>query len=288
MARNFSERTSRNAPRLPAYTATGETAWTTTLQRLDRRIADAAIEYLQDIRRRGLIIDGRAWARELDRLSSGRPVDYSRAGLPLLYALRYMPKRVITLMGAFAFADPSPSAVLDIGTGTGATLMAAQMLLPSNVRLIGLDSSQEMLRFAAQTQRTQHSPAQVIEGTLEDVVDSGLPLAADFVTFSATLLRGFTEWGRLAQSLADAGVARVLAVEPESRVSLLDAFASALSDTTWEVSRSSTSALPRFMKADISLPGITRVWRQLGAPGSFRPQTWWDPPGASYLLATRT
>jgi len=265
-----------------------EAAWPVTLQRVDRAVADAAVGYLQDLRQRGVIIDPLAWVRELDRLASGRRLDYSHTGLPALYAIRYMPKRVISLLGALAFAGIRIPSLLDVGTGTGAAIVAAQVLSSRDAEYAGLDSSQEMLNFAAQTQRARPKPARFIEGSLESFARSGLPVAADLVTFSAPFPRDFALWSQLARVLESSQATHILAVEPETRGFLLDAFSRTLASSShWRISRSHTGHLPDFMKSDLPLPAITRVWRQLGMPGSYRPQAWWEPPGDQYLLATR-
>ena len=70
----------------------------------------------------------------------------------------------------------------------------------------------------------------------------------------------------------------MLAVEPESHAFLLDSFEVAVQRSGWHTSRSTSDDVPAFMKDDRPFPGLTRFWRHLGAPGAYRPQTWWEPP----------
>ena len=234
--------------------------WATTLARLDRIVADAARSYLQDLRGRGVPDDLEAWTRESNRLMRGQPTDYALPGLPLMYALRYMPKRVILLY---------PDAQLS---------------------LTGIDASAEMLRFARGTQTHQRSKAMFTEGTIESLLgDPRLLKSTEMVTFSAPFDRAFSAWNPLAVALSRGSTRSVLAAEPESRKFLLDNFELALGRLGWDTRRfASESAVPAFMKEDRALAGLTRFWRHLGQSGLNRPQTWWEPPADEYLIASRT
>lgn len=267
--------------------------WATTLARLDRIVADAARSYLQDLRGRGVPDDLEAWTRELNRLMRGQPTDYALPGLPLMYALRYMPKRVISLMGALSQMKPADRSgqVVDIGTGTGATVVAMQLLYPdAQLSLTGIDASAEMLRFARGTQTHQRSKAMFTEGTIESLLgDPRLLKSTEMVTFSAPFDRAFSAWNPLAVALSRGSTRSVLAAEPESRKFLLDNFELALGRLGWDTRRfASESAVPAFMKEDRALAGLTRFWRHLGQSGLNRPQTWWEPPADEYLIASRT
>lgn len=71
--------------------------WQLLHDRLDAVVADAAISYLQLLAIRRIPIRPALWSRELDELRMGREPDYAMPGFPLLYALRYMPRRVISV-----------------------------------------------------------------------------------------------------------------------------------------------------------------------------------------------
>lgn len=266
--------------------------WQGTIERLDRVIADASRAYLQELRGRGVIIDPPAWARELDLLTRGRPLDYGRPGLPFMYALRYMPRRVISLLGALVEVSPDrlPRALTDVGSGTGATVIAAQFLSPTtDVQLTGIDASSEMVAFARHTQAGLRHPATFVESTIASLIDAPHSVQdSELVTFSAPFDRAFGQWEHLATALDTGAVRSVLAVEPESRAFLLDRFEQALGARGWQTRRSGSGNLPDFMKAERHLPALTRLWRQVGAPGSYQPQTWWEPPTDDYLIALRS
>lgn len=42
--------------------------------------------------------------------------------------------------------------------------------------------------------------------------------------------------------------------------------------------------IPGFMKEDRPLNGVLHLWRRVGSPGTYRPQTWWELPADSYPL----
>ena len=266
--------------------------WGGVVDRLDRVITDAARAYLQGLRHRDIPIDPLAWARELDRLTQGRPLDYGRPGLPLMYAVRYMPRRVISLMGALSIATSGRPLVslVDVGSGTGATIVAIQLLYASlEPPLTGVDASQEMVEFARRTQDARRHQAAFVEGTIESLINDPAPIASsDLVTFSAPFDRTFNQWAPLAAALDTTETQSVLAVEPESRAFLLYQFEAAFRRHGWQTRRSGSRDIPAFMKAERPLPGLTRFWRQIGAPGAYQPQTWWEPPADEYLIASRS
>lgn len=267
--------------------------WQQMASRLDRIASDAARAYLQGLRGRDVPIDPLGWSRELERLIRGAPIEYGREGLPLMYALRYMPKRVVALLGALTGGlTELPSTLLDVGTGTGATLVALQLLHPdAQTQLTGLDASLEMLEFARGTQAGRSRPAALVYGTIEGLMEDPGPFAgAEVVTFSAPFARDFDEWPRLADALSRPAHAtrRIIVVEPEFRVHLVDGFEAALRERGWEVRRASSAGLPDFMKEPRGMHSLIRVWRQLGSPGSFQPQIWWEPPADEYLFASRS
>lgn len=63
------------------------------------------------------------------------------------------------------------------------------------------------------------------------------------------------------------------------------AYVQELQEAGFTTVRSNSDTLPAFMKMDVPLPRVTRVWRQIGMPGSYRPQVRWEPPGDQYLFA---
>jgi SAM-dependent methyltransferase len=262
--------------------------WQTKLDRIDRLVASAGSGYLQELRQRGERVDTAAWSRELDLLARGRNVDYALPGLPLMYAIRYMPKRIIALLGELSelSLEEPPRSVLDVGVGTGAVPAAIQMLWPvAATTIAGIDASPEMLRFAAVSQRDARKPASFSERTLEDLMgDRALLRNVDLVTFSAPFNRAFAEWDRLARALR-APSRRVFATEPSSRSYLLDSFELALRAEGWATRRGTSDTIPAAMREVRELPAVTRFWRRIGSPGPYQPQTWWEPPHEQFLFA---
>lgn len=68
-----------------------------------------------------------------------------------MYAIRYMPKRIIALMGELSLAglESRPASAFDVGVGTGAVPAALRLLWPTaHIDVRGIDASAEMLEFA--------------------------------------------------------------------------------------------------------------------------------------------
>lgn len=195
-------------------------------------------------------------------------------------------------MGALSIATSGRPLVslVDVGSGTGATIVAIQLLYASlEPPLTGVDASQEMVEFARRTQDARRHQAAFVEGTIESLINDPAPIASsDLVTFSAPFDRTFNQWAPLAAALDTTETQSVLAVEPESRAFLLYQFEAAFRRHGWQTRRSGSRDIPAFMKAERPLPGLTRFWRQIGAPGAYQPQTWWEPPADEYLIASRS
>ena len=110
--------------------------WRVLHDRLDAAVAGAASLSLQRFTSRPFAVASDRWSRELDELRMKREPDYAVPGVPLVYALRYMSRRVISVLGALSTIDGDgfPTAVLDVGSGTGATALALNLLRPTHGR----------------------------------------------------------------------------------------------------------------------------------------------------------
>ncbi len=99
--------------------------WRQLVERLDRAVAEAARGYMKQLQARHIPLTPAAWAQELDELARGREPDFRTPGLPLVYALKYMPRRVISVLGSLLTlaSDRYPTNVLDMGSGTGAAAL---------------------------------------------------------------------------------------------------------------------------------------------------------------------
>ncbi len=125
--------------------------WRQLHERLDRAIAETAMLYLQRLANRRIPIRPTAWNDEIDELRLGREPNYDMPGVPLGYALRYMPRRVISVLGSLMHVldERYPMSVLDVGSGTGATTLALELLeVPKAIHVRGLEASREMIAFA--------------------------------------------------------------------------------------------------------------------------------------------
>ncbi len=267
--------------------------WRTVLERLDATISDAASLYLQKLAVRRIPITPAVWSRELDELRMGREPDYGLPGFPLVYALRYMPRRVISVLGSLLLVSEGrpPTSVLDVGSGTGATALALDLLdSAASVEMVGLDPSQEMTMFAESLRLSGPVSARYERGSLADILSGRRDLRnSNLIVFSAPFPYGFDEVGALAGALGDYRSRRdqmILVVEPVAKSDVIDLFQRRLRAQGWPIRRFRGSDLPELMTAnDLPLNRLVRVWRRLGSPGSSPPRTWWDPPDDRFLVA---
>lgn len=267
--------------------------WRRLAEKLDRAVAEAARLYFQRLAGRHIRIDPKRWSSELDELRLQREPDYDRPGLPLVYALKYMPRRVISIFGSLLFilGDQYPTSVLDVGSGTGSTALALDLLnAPRHINLLGIEPSREMIAFAECSQYRARVSARYKEGSVAGGSLSHLPLeSCDLVVFSACFPYRFAEWSPLLGALGDYEDNEgkmILAVEPEGKADLLDSFARRLRARGWPTQTFCCHDLPELIKRDdVALKDVREVWERIGSPGSTPPRTWWNPPDDKFLIA---
>jgi len=202
-----------------------------------------------------------------------------------------MPRRVVPIYGSLlrAFDEWHPASVLDIGSGTGATALALDLLnLPRHVILAGIEPSREMIVFS-QCSRCQHRvSASYGQGRMTDLAKTGMSLDPfDLIVFSACFPYGFDDWDPLMSAL---GARRgneskmILVVEPDAKQELLTSFRRRLAARGWPTATFCCHDLPEVMKDDtLPLPDMQNVCRRLGLDG--QPKTWWSPPNDRLLVA---
>lgn len=267
--------------------------WRRLAEKLDRAVAEAARLYLQRLTSRHIRIDPERWSDELDELRLQREPDYDRPGLPLVYALKYMPRRVISILGSLLhiLGDRYPTSVLDVGSGTGATALALDLLnAPRHINLLGIEPSREMTAFAECSQYRARVSARYNEGSVASGSLSRLPLESfDLVVFSACFPYRFADWSPLLAALGgyeDNEGKMILAVEPDGKADLLHSFARRLRARGWPTQTFCCHDLPELIKRDdIPLKDMQEVWKRIGSPGSTPPRTWWNPPDDKFLVA---
>lgn len=267
--------------------------WRRLVERLDKAVAEAAREYLRQLHARRVPIRPDNWDLELDELRLAREPDYDKPGLPLVYALKYMPCRVISILGSLltVSVDRYPASVLDVGSGPGATALALDLInAPRHVNLLGIEPSREMIVFADSSRFTSRVTARYQEGSLVDGTLGRLPLEPfDLLVLSASFPYHFDEWGPLLGALGshqeNAGK-MILAVEPEAKADILDSFGRRLRAMGWPTKTFCCHDLPEVIKRDdVPLKNIQEVWKRIGSPGSAPPRTWWNPPSDKFLIA---
>jgi len=270
--------------------------WQSLHAGLDRAVADAALTYMRRLhiqRVSGRYVAGtpERWGEELDELRLRREPDYDMPGVPLVYALRYMVRRVISISGALSAVSGGryPTTVLDVGSGTGASAVAIDLMnMPGHISLLGVEPNKEMIAFAESFRPFRRVSARYLTGSFADLadVDGGLK-GFDLVVFSAAFPYGFDEWSSVADAIGNYPGSKdklILAIEPEAKSGLLDEFQSALQKRGWPTGRFCCHDLSELMKQDLPLPEITSVLTRLGSPGS-PSQSWWSPPDDRFLIA---
>lgn len=265
--------------------------WRRIVERLDKAVSESARAYLAHLHTRRVPIRLDHWDDELEELRLKREPEYDLPGLPLVYALKFMARRVVSILGSLLLLDLDryPSSVLDIGSGTGATAVALDLLdAPRHITLTGLEPSQEMRTFANSSRFFGRVTARYIEGSISDGSLSNLTMHHyDLVVLSATFPYHFDDWQPLLDGLAAHDEGRmILAIEPEAKAPILDSFSRRLGARGWPIIRRNSTELPETItRDDIFLKSTGNLWERLGSPGSIAPRTWWTPPDDRYLVA---
>jgi len=267
--------------------------WRRLHERLDRAVAEAARLYLQRLTTGHIRIDPEKWSDDLDELRLQREPDYDTPGLPLVYALKYMPRRVVSIVGSLLtiLDEQYPTSVLDIGSGTGSTALALDLLnLPRHINLLGLEPSREMIAFAECSRYPARVSANYRQGSIVGLGRNDVSSEPfDLLVFSACFPYGFSDWGPLSEALGNYDQHKdqmILVVEPDAKSGILDSFERRLKGRGWPTRRLCCHDLPELIKRDdLPLKGMLDVWRRLGSPDSTRPRTWWNPPDDRFLIA---
>jgi SAM-dependent methyltransferase len=283
----------RRAENIQASRAPSEYEWRRLHERLDRAVAEAARFYLQGLATRGISVDAQKCSEELAELRFGREPDYDLPGLPLLYALKYMPRRVVCTFGSLLSVLDSwyPTSVLDIGSGPGTTALAMDLLnLPRHINLVGIEPSREMITFSESSRYRDRVSAVYRQGAISDLIGGDIPFEPfDLLVFSACLPYSFDDWNPLLTALGGyegCESKMILMVEPGAKAEFLTSFARQLRARGWPTVTFCCHDLPDVVKDDgLPLRNMMNVWWRLGLDEASRPRTWWNPPDDKFLIA---
>jgi SAM-dependent methyltransferase len=267
--------------------------WRRLHDRLDQAVASVALDYLHKLAIRRIHINVQQLSDELDELRLGREPDYNMPGLPLVYALKYMPKRIISIFGSLLSVLDGwyPKSVLDVGSGTGATAIAIDLLnLPHHINLLGIEPSQEMILFSEGSRWQNRVSTKYRQGSIADLAKDSLSnMPFELVVLSACFPYDYDDWSPLLAAFGDykgQDSKMVLAVEPDAKADLLVSFQKRLRSRGWPTITFCCHDLPDNIKDDtLPLPQMTNVWQRLGMDDSSRPKTWWNPPDDKFLVA---
>jgi SAM-dependent methyltransferase len=267
--------------------------WRRLHERLDRAVAEAARVYLQRLASRHVPVNAREWSDELDELRLGREPDYDVPGLPVVYALKYMPRRVVSILGSLlsVLGDWYPASVLDVGSGTGATALALDLLnLPRHINLVGIEPSQEMIIFSECSRYRDRVSTRYRQGSIADLAKGGICAEPfDLLVFSACFPYGFDDWSPLLTAIGHyegRESKMILVVEPDDKYEFLTSFQRRLTARGWPTVTFCCHDLPDILKEDaLPLREMLNVWWRLGLDDSGGPRTWWNPPNDKFLVA---
>ena len=131
-----------------------------------------------------------------------------------------------------------PSTVLDVGSGTGATTLAFDLLHPTGrIAVVGIAPSGEMKSFAESLSLRGHVSASYRQESAADVIaNPTLVRACDLIVFSACFPYGFDGWEKIGASLGDYrsfDSGAVLVIEPDAKSDALDSLQRVLRGRGW-------------------------------------------------------
>jgi SAM-dependent methyltransferase len=270
-----------------------EYEWRRLHEKLDRAVGEMSFDYLRGLAIRRKRVSTQRLIDELAELRLGREPDYEMPGLPLVYALRYMPKRIVSIFGSLLSVLDGwcPQSVLDFGSGTGATSVALDLLnLPRHINLTGLEASQEMILFSKSSRLWQRVSSQYIQGSITELDKCNLdPSGFDLVVLSACFSYDFDDWDPFLNAIGDYENQKskmILVVEPEAKEDLLLDFEKQLKAKGWPTITFCCHDLSEVIKDDsLPLTMMHKVCSRLGMDESNRSKTWWNPPDDKFLVA---
>ena len=165
--------------------------WTEVVRAIDSGAADAI---RQDIAARALDpCDIVAGYRQLYALRNGEEPDYGVRGLATAYGFLYLVHRAASIAELLqpAIGVSERCRILDLGAGSGASVLALAALRLSDIEVVAVEPSREMRAFPLMRPRPG---LMVLEGTYDDVLSGALAVtgAFDAVLLSACFPYG---WG---------------------------------------------------------------------------------------------
>jgi SAM-dependent methyltransferase len=214
-------------------------SWRALMTRLDEQIEQATRTYVTMYSLRD--DDIAVGFSELAKLREGIEPDYGAVGLPVAYALRYLPFRTATLLASLTLVANCrvPRRVLDIGSGMDAGSLALGLwATDSPIEVVTVEPSEAMSNFAALLDVGSNSLRRPIPGTFADLVTGALGFAEmsfDLIIMSACLPYSDLDWDSLTEAIGrlTREPSAIIAVEPERKAAKLDRLRTGFSGTGW-------------------------------------------------------
>jgi len=250
---------------LPENLTSGQ--WRNLLDRMDLRISDA----IEDFVRAKFYGAGdlAAGFSELYKLRGGREPDYCLPGIAVAYAFKYLPQRVTCLVATLlqAAGQRTPSAILDVGSGSDAVSLALELLAPEDVMSsVTLEFSPEMQEFGGYLLQGQWE-RQRVTGDYHDLIGGGLQVGLglfDLVTLSAAAPYGAARCGELAATISKltSPPALIIAVEPERKARQLEELRAGFAESSfYQIEDYCCHQLTENLRIPRLLPRLTTLLR---------------------------
>jgi hypothetical protein len=181
---------------------------------------------------------------ELAKLFDGQEPNYNEPGVPIAYAFKYLPRRVALLLGLL---DHCPShildsfnSVLDVGAGSGAAAIAAEIALPRLLaRWHHCEPSAWMTRFFRSLDLRIALETRVSTLRLGEISRHSLKIDAyDLIMLSAALQYDMEVGASLIEGACrvhdvSRRGSRLIVIEPKSKIGIMNRFISVLEHMGW-------------------------------------------------------
>ncbi|MFB2934797.1 pentapeptide repeat-containing protein [Aerosakkonemataceae cyanobacterium BLCC-F154] len=215
-----------------------------------------------------LIIEG---INELSKLRKGKDPDYDMWGIPVVYAFKYLPRKITAVIAVlshyFQIGGAIPRRVLDIGSGTDAVSIALYFYIQKSlIEVIAFEPSKAMRTFANNfsskkgsyvfTKRFERSVDDLIDRYEKGQIKKG---SFDLVMMSSVLQNRFKNkeeewWTTFIKALNEVTTknANLILIEPKMKEEMLNKMRESLTDCGWV----SLCEKDEFLKLRNMLPNV--------------------------------
>lgn len=224
-----------------------------------------------------LIIEG---FNELSKLRNGQDPNYNIWGVPVVYAFKYLPRKIIAAIAVlshyFQIGGAIPKRVLDIGSGTDAVSIALDFCTENcPIEVVALEPSKAMRTFANSvsskkesyifTKHFERSVDELVQRYKEGKIKKGKG-SFDLVMMSSVLQNSFNKevqewWETFIETLNEYTTqnANLIVIEPNVKEEMLITMHKVLTKCGWE----SLSKERYFFNLNNMLPNVDNKNQEL-------------------------